>query len=203
VVGAKSVLLIALSCIVVSIMISIFAISVILSKDDRAHPEPLVQRDHGIVAPQKEPLADNGKPPAPNMAEPKDNPKSAVQPPAPDVAGQRSVLPPPAGNDVPSGGKQRLPLTRPRTATIPDNLGKATFKQFKCSKCGAAIWAFPAVSRAEDLRVLEDNCRIHLHSSRRNAGQETGRLDETSFESIAKKPGGIGEHFAILGRNSW
>ena len=22
-------------------------------------------------------------------------------------------------------------------------------------------------------------------------------------ESIAKKPGGIGEHFAILGRNSW
>jgi hypothetical protein len=64
-------------------------------------------------------------------------------------------------------------------------VGKATLLQsFTCKLCGATISNFPAVSRADDLRPLEDNCRVHLQSSRWKMGQETGKLDNVQFAWI-------------------
>ena len=61
-------------------------------------------------------------------------------------------------------------------------LGKATFlPTFTCNKCGASIRQFPMAVDFADLKPLEDNCRVHLQSSRWKNGQETGKLDRTEF----------------------
>ena len=61
-------------------------------------------------------------------------------------------------------------------------LGKATFlRTFNCKRCGATIGQYPVAVDFGDLKTLEDNCKVHLQSSRRKNGQETGKLDRTEF----------------------
>jgi formylglycine-generating enzyme required for sulfatase activity len=61
-------------------------------------------------------------------------------------------------------------------------LGKAhPVEFFTCNRCGATIRQFPAAVDFEDLKSLEDNCRVHLQASRWERGQETGKLDKTEF----------------------
>jgi hypothetical protein len=75
-------------------------------------------------------------------------------------------------------------VPKPREQQIA--LGKAQIlESFTCQKCGTTFHQFPVALHAEDLGSLDDDCRVHIQSSRCKDGQETGTLDKTNFSWIA------------------
>jgi hypothetical protein len=165
------------------------AVSIPVEKDRPTPPEKLAPPLAPAPAPgpqEGDLIAKNQKPPE-QAAASGPLPPSALPPtPTPDPEAGGLI----AKSRAPDNANAKAPVGAPPTknrAVRPINqalLGKTDcVVGFTCQRCGATIRQFPAVIRAEDLRSLEDNCRVHLLSSRSKL-EWTGNLDQTEFAWI-------------------